>query len=196
MDWRKQIVSIWTGYEWTQVNGLLLQSVHNIGTVKEYVYYGMSDGETNVSDFTVVKVPQFWEYIGSKNEWRRVEQGNIVQNCSIAQEMKTAGGDVVQKKRSSKEASQRQLVTAKHMTKYMQKNEPVYLALIRPSPVQRSQGMTQKLKRDQMKQSGPVQKAPLVTETRKKICSAAPSNVRKNFMRYWRSSQISFRNNS
>ena len=34
VDWRKQVVSIWTGYEWTQVNRLLLQSVHNIGTVK------------------------------------------------------------------------------------------------------------------------------------------------------------------
>ena len=65
------------------------------------------------------------------------------------------------------------------MAKYMQKNEPVYLALIRPNPVQRSQGMTQKLKRDQMKQSGPVRKAPPVAETRKKICSAAPNNVRK-----------------
>ena len=179
VDWRKQIVSIWTGYEWTQVNGLLLQSVHNIGTVKEFVYYGMSDGETNVPDFTVVKVPQFWEYTGNKNEWRRVEQRNTVQNCSIEQEMKTAGADVVQKQRSSKEASQRQLVTAKQMAKYMQKNEPVYLALIRPNPVQRSQGMTQKIKRDQMKQSGPVRKAPPVAETRKKICSDAPSNVRK-----------------
>ena len=93
--------------------------------------------------------------------------------------MNTAGVDVVQKKRSSKEASQRQLVTAKQMTKYMQKNEPVYLALIRPNPVQRSRGMTQKIKRDQMKQSGPVRKAPPVAETRKKICSDAPSNVRK-----------------
>ena len=65
------------------------------------------------------------------------------------------------------------------MTKYMQKNEPVYLALIRPNPVQRSQGMTQKIKRDQMKQSGPVRKAPPVAETRKKICSDAPSNVQK-----------------
>ena len=83
VDWRKQIVNIWTGYECTQVNGLWLQVVHNIGTVKEFVYYGMADGETNVPDFTVVKVPQFWEYTGSKNEWRRVDQRNIVQNCSI-----------------------------------------------------------------------------------------------------------------
>ena len=93
--------------------------------------------------------------------------------------MKTAGADVAQKKRSSKEASQRQLVTAKQMTRYMQKNEPVYLALIRPTPVQRSQGLKQKIKRDQMKQSGPVRKAPPVAETRKKTCSAVPSNVRK-----------------
>ena len=100
-----------------------MQSVHNIGTVKEFVYYGMSDGETNVPDFTVVKVPQFWEYTGNKNEWRRVEQRNIVQNCRIEQERKATGADVVQKQRSSKEVSQRQLVTAKQMVKYMQKNE-------------------------------------------------------------------------
>ena len=50
---------------------------------------------------------------------------------------------------------------------------------IRTNPVQRSQGMTQKMKRDQMKQSRPVQKAPPVAETRKNICSAVHSNIRK-----------------
>ena len=126
-----------------------------------------------------------------------MEQRNTTQNCSIedgsrnvrasnsldllhatkknVQDLKMT--DVVQKKRSSKEASQRQLLTAKQMTKYIKRNEPVYLALIRPNPVQRSQGMTQKIKWDQMKQSGLVQKAPPVVETRKKICSVAPSNV-------------------
>ena len=115
-----------------------------------------------IPDFAVVKVPQFWEYIGSANEWKRIEQRNTVQSCSIehgsrnarasnsldsvhatkmnVQDVKVAG--VVPTKRSSKEASQRQLLTSKQMTKYIKKNEPVYLALIRPNPVQRSQGMT------------------------------------------------------
>ena len=49
------------------------------------------------------------------------------------QYVKVAG--VVQKKRSSTEASQRQLLTAKQMTKRIKRNEPVYLAFIRPKPV-------------------------------------------------------------
>ena len=89
-------------------------------------------GGKKISDFTVVKVPQFWEYIGSTNEWKRIEQRNTVQNCSIEHGSRNARAsnsldslhatkknvqdlkmtDVVQKKRSSKEASQRQLLTA------------------------------------------------------------------------------------
>ena len=57
--------------------------MHNIGSVKEFVYYGMSDEEKKIPDFTVVKVPQFWNYTGNKTEWKRVEQRNTVQNCSI-----------------------------------------------------------------------------------------------------------------
>ena len=87
----------------------------------------MSNGEKNVPNFTVVKVPQFWEYIGSKNEWKRIEQRNMVQNCSIEHGSIDAGASnsldslhatkknvtyakvagVVQKKWSSKEASER-----------------------------------------------------------------------------------------
>ena len=157
--------------EWDHITGKLLNSMHNIGSVKEFVYYGMSDEAKKTADFTVVKVPQFCEYTGSTNEWKRIEQRNTIQICSIehgsrnvrasnsldsvhatkknVQDVKVAG--VVQEKRSSTEASQRQLLTAKQMTKYIKRNEPVYLAFIRPNPVQRSQGMTQKTKRDQMK---------------------------------------------
>ena len=202
IDWRKQLVNIWTGYEWDQISGTWLQSVHNIGSVKDFVHYSMSEDEEKIPDFTVVKVPQFWEYTGNQNEWKRIEQVNTVQNCSIEHESKDAEalntGEAaeaskatvkdtkvagrVQKKSKSKEASQRQLLTAKQMTKCIKKNEPVYLAFIRPKPVQRSQGMTQKTKREQMKQSGPVRKAPPVAETKKKICSAAPSTVRKDLI--------------
>ena len=83
----------------------------------------------------------------------------------------------VQKKKGSKEASQRQLLTAKQMTKCIKINEPVYLTLIRPNPVQRAQGMTQKIKREQIKQSGPVRKAAPVAETRKRTCADASNNV-------------------
>ena len=76
-------MNIWTGYEWDQIKGLLVNSVHNIGSVKEFVYYGMSDEEKKIPDFTVVKVTQFWEYPGSANEWKRIGQRNTIQNCSI-----------------------------------------------------------------------------------------------------------------
>ena len=45
VDWQKQIVNIWAGYEWDQIKRLLLQSVHNNGTVKEFVCYSMSEKE-------------------------------------------------------------------------------------------------------------------------------------------------------
>ena len=80
IEWRKQLMNIWTGYEWDRVKGLLIKSVDNIGSVKEFVYYGMSDEEKRISDFTVVKVSQFWEYTRSTNEWKRIEQRKTVQN--------------------------------------------------------------------------------------------------------------------
>ena len=50
------------------MNGLLLRSIHNIGIVKDFVYYGVSEKEKNVPDFTVVRGPQFWDYnTGNQN---------------------------------------------------------------------------------------------------------------------------------
>ena len=63
------------------------------------------------------------------------------------------------------------------MVKLMNKGEPVYLAMIRPSNAS-AQGMTQKVKFQKMKETGPIRKAPPVAETREKMCSAAPADVR------------------
>ena len=57
IDWKTQNVNIWTGYEWDKIRGQLLHSMHNIGTIKEFVYCGVSGKEDKVSDFTMVKVP-------------------------------------------------------------------------------------------------------------------------------------------
>ena len=55
--------------EWEKIRGQLLYFVHNIGTVKDFVYCGVSGKDDKVPDFTVVKVPQFWEYAtGNQNE--------------------------------------------------------------------------------------------------------------------------------
>ena len=77
------------------------------------------------------------------------------------------------------ESRQRQFLAAKQLTKVIINNELVFLALIRSKAVQTERGITQKTKRQQMKQTRPVRKAPPVTETRNQICSITPINVQK-----------------
>ena len=69
------------------------------------------------------------------------------------------------------------MISSKRMAKLMKQRETVYLAMIRPTE-QRKQGMTQKVKQEQMKKIGPVRKAPPVSETRKRMCLDAPAEVR------------------
>ena len=142
-------MNIWTGFEWDKIRGNLLQSVHNIGTVKEFVYCGVSGKEDKIPDFTVVKVPQFWEYdTGHQDEWQKIEQKKCMQNCSGEHASTDAGASnssnslgslhvtketiqhakvarSIQKKNGAKETRQRQLLTAKQMSKVMEKNGPV-----------------------------------------------------------------------
>ena len=58
IDWREQKMHIWTGTEWRQVQGMLLDSKNNTGTVKDFVSYGV-DSEKQIPDFTVMKDPKF-----------------------------------------------------------------------------------------------------------------------------------------
>ena len=53
----------------------------------------------------------------------------------------------------------------------------MFLAMIRPTG-QVKQGVTQKVKQQMMKETGPVRKAPPVAETRKRMCLDAPADVR------------------
>ena len=95
----------------------------------------------------------------------------------------------VQRKTSSKLAGQRQLLSPKQMQKLMKKGEACYLELLLPkktavvgaaqgSPDLEHQGMTQKVKRALMKERGAIRKPPPVKETRKKIYSEVPREVR------------------
>ena len=94
----------------------------------------------------------------------------------------------VQKKTSSKAAGQRQLLSPKQMQKLVKKGEACYLAVVLPkraviaaqqgSPDLEHQGMTQKVKRALMKERGAVRKPPPVKETRRKIYSEVPREVR------------------
>ena len=95
----------------------------------------------------------------------------------------------VQRKVSNKLAGQRQLLSPKQLQKLMQKGEACYLAIVLPhktavvgaaqgSPDLEHQGMTQKVKRALMKERGAIRKPPPVKETRKKIYSEVPREVR------------------
>ena len=75
-------MNIWTGYEGDQIKDLLVNSVHNIGSVKEFVYYGMSDEDKKIPDFTVVKVPQFWDYTGNKSKWKKLNKGTLYKTAA------------------------------------------------------------------------------------------------------------------
>ena len=70
------------------------------------------------------------------------------------------------------------------MQKLIKKGETCYLAIVLPNKSgqqkqqQHQQGMTQKVKRAQMKEKGAIRKPPPVKDTRKRIHSEAPVTVR------------------
>ena len=72
-----------------------------------------------------------------------------------------------------------QLISAKTLQKCLRLEELVFLAFVRPTNYPQEQGLTQRVKREQMKSKGPVRKTPPVAETRKKICSEAPKGIQK-----------------
>ena len=95
----------------------------------------------------------------------------------------------VQKKTRSKLAGQRQLFSPKQMQKLVKRGEACYLAIVLPNktavagaaqgtPDLEHQGMTQKVKRALMKERGAIRKPPPVKDTRRKIYSEVPREVR------------------
>ena len=67
IDWTSQKMNIWTGREWNQIQGLLLQSEYNTGTVKDFVYCGVEKTDT-IPDFIKMKEPKFWDYDTGKKQ--------------------------------------------------------------------------------------------------------------------------------
>ena len=78
--------------------------------------------------------------------------------------------------------SQRQFITPRQLKKILKRsNEQCFLAVVRPVKEEenaRQKGMSQKVKRELMKEQGAVRSAPRVEETRRKICSDAPEKIR------------------
>ena len=73
------------------------------------------------------------------------------------------------------------LVSAKRMEKILKSEEVTYLAVFMPSQNQQV-GQTTKTKLQQMKEKGPVRKAPPIKETRAKMCKDAPAAVRDQLL--------------
>ena len=67
IDWKLQKMNIWTGREWNQIQGLLLHSEYNTGTVKDFVYCGVEKTDS-IPDFIKMKEPAFWEYDTGKKQ--------------------------------------------------------------------------------------------------------------------------------
>ena len=65
-----QKMNIWTRREYNQIQGLLLHSDYNTGTIKDSVHC-CAEKTDSIPDFIRMKEPKFWEYnTGSKNEWK------------------------------------------------------------------------------------------------------------------------------
>ena len=177
---------------WTQLHEELLKEQHRCGTVKVLERYCMSDQKNesgkddSLHDWIVVKQPKLWQLkneqiaekkkpIGSKKsngETEKNERTIAGMSRNIENQCKSVG--TVEK---NEVAKHRVLVSAKCMEKILQKEEVAYLAVFMPSSNQQV-GQTTRTKLQQMKEKGPVRKAPPIKETRAKLCKDAPAAVR------------------
>ena len=162
---------IWFHGAWDHVNGVLLETQQKIGTVK--VFKGYSGSLHDVPDFEIMKKLSFWDFNTDQKEWRSMND-TVHPKQTVQKKPKM---NTVPYKNKSTSKQTRQFITSKQMAKLMKQGETVFLAMIRPSN-QPIQGMTQKAKLQKMKETGPVRKAPPVAETRKRMCSEAPADMR------------------
>ena len=71
----------------------------------------------------------------------------------------------------------RVLVSAKTMEKILKREKVAYIAVCMPNANQQV-GQTTRTRLQQMKEKGPIRKAPPIAETRAKMCKDAPAAVR------------------
>ena len=174
IDWRRQKMYIWVQGTWEHVNGLLLNAEQRIGTVK--VFEGYMGDSVPVPDISLVKDLKFWDWNTAQKEWRHMDavektNGREKENDTV-RAMRS-----VQKGKEMTSIGQTQIISSKQICKLAKRGETVCFAMIRPVQ-QQKQGMTQKVKFEQMKKTGPVRKAPPIAETRQRMCSEAPTDVR------------------
>ena len=174
IDWRKQRLHLWVHGQWNYVDGVLMNAEQPVGTVKVFDSY--SWGHDSVPDISVVKKPQFWERNTERKEEKQIDVSQSVNGTKTAKYMALENETVQQRKRTTS-IGQIQIISSKRVVKLIKRGEPMFLAMIRPT-VQKKQGITQKVKQQKMKETGPVRKAPPVAETRRRMCLDAPADVR------------------
>ena len=193
INWKEQMMHIWTEKEWSEIQGILLHSNNIIGTVKDFVYYDV-DSREKIPDFIVMRKPQFWMYNTACTKSEKRAGSNEGQNC-IIETLSNSENSLQAAKVEKKNCKQQfQLISAKTLQKCIHREESVFLAFVRPTNPQHEQGMTQRVKREQMKYKGPVRKAPPVAEN--KFVQKHQQGFKKNYISYWKSSRIYFLNNS
>ena len=113
-------MNIWTGREWNQIQGLLLHSNYNTGTIKDFVYCGAEKTDP-IPDFIKMKEPTFWEYdIGKKNEWKRtgeMKDQDCIRSKKASQTNVSKSKNVISEVQQTKTAGQRQIISAKQLQK-------------------------------------------------------------------------------
>ena len=143
--------------------------------------------EKDESDWVVAKVPQIWKFnVDQMKEQKKraciktVQSTNGINANSFnsnpvpvqsVSRLKVARS--VQKRPTNDYEATRQFISSKRLQKLLKRGEPVYLAMVRPTAIQK-QGITQKVKQQIMKEKGPIKKAPPIVKTRKRMCSEAP----------------------
>ena len=140
-------MNMWTGREWNQIQGIMLRSEHNTGTVKDFVSCGVETNE-KTPDFIKIKKHKFWEYdTSSTNQGEKT--GEIKsQSCTISKmsrhEKKSKSKqavNAVQQKRTKLDG-QWQFIIVKQIQKELRQGYAVYFDLVLPKIVQ-PQGMIQ-----------------------------------------------------
>ena len=109
-----------------------------------------------------------------------VETSQSKEEKPLKEEKSKDSGISLNTLRKNKAQKKIQIISAQKMKKLIKRKEPCFLAIIRPTSEEdvQQKGMTQKVKREMMKEKGAVRAAPPVEETRNKICFDAPEEIR------------------
>ena len=191
IDWRRHVMHIWNNNHWECIKGILLDSTQQAGSVKRLEDYLGSD-HSQSSDWVIMKPPNVWRYNTDHKEEQNQAKKDYTANACKEQELvrdqlalrtdctisSNKKSNIVSYRGKTGCEAKRQLISSKRVQKLLKRGETVYLAMVRSTTGQK-QGVTQKVKQQMMKATGPIRKAPPIAETRQKMCNEAPVTIRK-----------------